>query len=68
MKEDCYLQVLLNGAIMYQAMGGRPLFDINTISPATVSGIEYYTTSQTPPQYQTAGSQCGTILVWTRAR
>lgn len=67
-KIDCYLQILLNGVIMYQAMDGRPLFDINTVNPSTVAGIEFYTTAQTPPQYQSTGSQCGTILIWTRAR
>lgn len=67
-KLDCYLQILVNGAVMYQMVDGRPLFDINTISPAVVAGIEYYTTAQTPPQYQSTGSQCGTILIWTRAR
>ncbi|MEO7360804.1 MAG: hypothetical protein ABI120_10765, partial [Gemmatimonadaceae bacterium] len=67
-KSDCYLQILVNGVIMYQAMDGRPLFDINTINPSTVAGIEFYTTAQTPPQYQSTGSQCGTILIWSRAR
>jgi len=67
-KINCYLQILVNGVIMYQAMDGRPLFDINTVNPSTVAGIEFYTTAQTPPQYQSTGSQCGTILIWTRAR
>ena len=67
-KADCYMQILVNGSIMYQAVDGRPLFDINTINPTTVSGIEFYTTAQTPPQYQSTGSQCGTILIWMRAR
>ena len=67
-KDDCYLQILVNGAIMYQAQAGRPLFDINTVNPSTVAAIEFYTTAQTPPQYQSTGSQCGTVLIWTRAR
>ncbi|MEO7996887.1 MAG: hypothetical protein ABI852_05555, partial [Gemmatimonadaceae bacterium] len=67
-KEDCYIQVIMNGSIMYQLQPGRPLFDINSIQPSTVSGIEFYTEAQTPSQFQGTGSSCGTLLLWTRAR
>jgi hypothetical protein len=67
-KEDCYLQVLVDGIVMYQAVPGRPLFDVNTVTTSSISGVEFYQTSQTPPQFQATGSQCGTIIIWTRSR
>jgi outer membrane receptor for ferrienterochelin and colicin len=43
-------------------------FDINTIPPAVIKGIEVYLgPATTPPELRTArSSACGTVAIWTR--
>ncbi len=48
--------------------GAYALFDLNTIPQETVMGIEVYSNgADVPAQFRGRGSECGVILVWTRA-
>jgi hypothetical protein len=67
-RPDCYVQVVVDGMIRYKGVAREKLFDINSIPPEQLAGIEYYTTSQTPPQFNGTGSPCGTLVIWTRMR
>jgi hypothetical protein len=62
----CLVQVIVDGMIRYN--GNQEPFNINGIEPMNVAGIEYYTTSQTPVQFNGTGTPCGTLVVWTRMR
>ena len=44
-----------------------PLFDTNSIAPAQVEAIEYFSgAARTPLEYSSLNSQCGAIVIWTR--
>jgi hypothetical protein len=72
----CYPSVYLDGVAVYrstnQVLGGgaaaaSALFDINLIDPGHVAALEYYAgPSQMPAQYNSTGSACGALLIWTK--
>jgi hypothetical protein len=63
----CYARVVLDGAVVYHGRYQEPLFDINTMLPQQIEGIEYYASpSQTPLEYSTLNSHCGVLVIWTR--
>lgn len=65
---QCYVQVIVDGIVRYRSQPGEKLFDINTILPEQLAGVEYYTTSTTPQQYNSTGTPCGTLVIWTKMR
>ncbi|OLE78555.1 MAG: hypothetical protein AUG74_01775 [Bacteroidetes bacterium 13_1_20CM_4_60_6] len=63
----CYAQVYIDNVRVFSANAGEALFNINSIPPSTIQGIEYYSSrAQTPIQYATGRADCGTIVIWTR--
>lgn len=67
-KPDCYVQVMLNGSPMYRSVQDTKLFDVNSIPARMLMTAEYYAANDTPALYRSAGSQCGTLVIWTRGR
>jgi hypothetical protein len=67
-RPDCYVQVVVDGMIRYKGTVNEKLFDINSIAPEQLAGLEFYTTSEIPPQFNGTGSPCGTLVLWTRMR
>jgi carboxypeptidase family protein len=66
----CYMDVYVDGALVYQ-YGTRPpqdLFNINSIPPDQILGIEsYVSTAQIPAQFnRTSTAGCGVLIIWTR--
>jgi len=64
----CFMDVYLDGAMVFDSRRpGNGLFDVNTIQPEMISGIEVYTSAaQIPAKYNRTGSGCGVLLIWTR--
>jgi hypothetical protein len=63
----CYAQVFIDGMRVYAPSRARTLFDINSISPDMLQGIEFYASpATTPPEYGGQASNCGTLLLWTK--
>jgi carboxypeptidase-like protein len=63
----CYSTVYLDGVAVFSALAGETLFDINSVPPAQIHGIEYYSSSGTiPPQFPEKRGTCGVIVVWTK--
>ncbi len=62
----CFVKVIVDGMVRYN--GSPPLFDINNIDPTDIAGIEYFTSAQTPAEFNGTGSPCGTLVIWTRGR
>jgi hypothetical protein len=63
----CYPDVYIDGAKVYGFGSGARLFDINSIGTADVAAIEFYVGSaRVPVQYNSSGSACGVLLIWTR--
>ena len=66
-KSACYSQVFLDGMRVYYPAQGKALFDINSITPDMLQGIEFYPSgATTPTQYSGLGANCGTLLLWTK--
>ena len=64
----CFMDVYLDGALVFDSRTpGNGLFDVNTIQPEHIAGIEVYTSAaQIPAKYNRTGGGCGVLLVWTR--
>jgi len=72
----CYPDIYLDGTAVYSSGSERNLlnqpadvvlFDVNSIDPAQVSAIEFYSgPAQLPAQYNRTGSACGALLIWTK--
>lgn len=66
-RPGCYADVWLDGLPVY--VGSRPgmLFDVNTVIPATLEGVEYYASiAQTPIKFARFDNQCGVLVLWSR--
>ena len=65
----CYMDVYLNGALIYNSKGGGiPLHDVNSIPPEQVESIEAYAgASQVPAQFNRTSGGCGVLVIWTRS-
>lgn len=56
----CAPRVFLDGFV-------QPEFDLDSVSPEDIGGIELYTSpAWVPPQYAGGLTGCGIILIWTR--
>lgn len=64
----CFMDVYLDGAMVYDSRHPENgLFDVNTVSPEHIAGIEVYVSAaQVPAKYSRTGSGCGVLLIWTR--
>ena len=63
----CYATVYVDGVAVFSALPGELLFDINTVPPNQIHGIEYYTGAGTiPPQFPEKRNTCGVLIVWTK--
>lgn len=72
----CYMQVVVDGIVRWDGSGAdgrgpRPeMFNIDELSAREIIGLEFYTTANTPAQYNgTRGLDslgCGTVIIWTK--
>jgi hypothetical protein len=64
----CYMDVYLDGALVFDSRTpSNGLFDVNTIQPEHIGGIEVFTSAaQVPARYNRTGGGCGVLLIWTR--
>ena len=63
----CYSQIYVDNVRVFSSDPGEALFNINSIPPSTIQGIEYYASrEETPIQYASHRAECGTMLIWTR--
>lgn len=64
----CFMDVYLDGAMVYDSRHPENgLFDVNTVSPEHIAGIEVYASAaQVPAKYNRTGAGCGVLLIWTR--
>jgi hypothetical protein len=70
LEPPCYAEVYLDDANVYSRRMSKtaaPPFDINSISPASIEAIEYYSgVSQMPAKYQKLDTHCGVVVIHTR--
>ena len=67
-KPACYMDVYLDGALVFDSTKPQHgLFDVNTVRPEQIAGLEVYTgPAQTPIKYNRTAAGCGVLLIWTR--
>jgi hypothetical protein len=61
----CYLQVYVDGARVSGPDQGNP-WHIDQVPPEQLDGLEFYDAATTPVRYRGNGSDCGTLLLWTK--
>jgi hypothetical protein len=60
----CYVQVSVNNVLRYRGDVGEQRYDIDLIDPATIEGIEFYTVSQLPAEFNRASNaNCGALVI-----
>ena len=63
----CYVQVIMDNIVRYRSTPGEKLFNIDQVDANMVVGVEFFTVSQTPIQFNsTGGAPCGTLIIWTQ--
>jgi hypothetical protein len=62
------MDVYVDGAMVFDSRNpGYGLFDVNSVPPEHIAGIEVYTSGvQVPAKYNRTGGGCGVLLIWTR--
>lgn len=67
MDDVCFMTIYMDGALFYSnTTPGRP-FDISSLNLLDFQGMEVYrSAAEMPPEYNTTGSYCGVIVLWTR--
>lgn len=65
----CYAAVFLDGSQVYGGNDGEVLFDINSILPGDIAGVEYYNGPATmPAELNGTRLTCGAVVIWTRVK
>lgn len=63
--QRCFVQVIVDNVIRYQLGGSYPPFDLRSLDPAMIAGVEFYTVSATPSEFNRGGNApCGTLVLW----
>lgn len=66
-KADCYVNVWLDGVLVFGGRDNEPLFNINSLGAADLEAVEFYAgAGQIPPRFNRAGAACGVLVLWTR--
>jgi hypothetical protein len=65
---QCYAAILLDGNPIFTGQPGELLFDVNSLGPSTIAGVEWYRDAATIPQKFnfSRGATCGLLVIWTR--
>ncbi|MFN2564950.1 MAG: carboxypeptidase regulatory-like domain-containing protein [Gemmatimonadaceae bacterium] len=67
MPNACYMQVYLDGVRLYSADNPGPPPKIDDFKLTQLAGIEIYRGgAETPPEFNSSGAACGTIVMWTK--
>lgn len=66
----CYVAVYEDGMRLFGGTAGEAPLDFQRLQVNQYAGVEYYPGGASVPQEfnQTKGSDCGTLLLWTRER
>ena len=63
----CYVQVIVDNVVVYNSALSLPLFDLRSLDVGFLAGVEYYTPSQTPAEFNRGGNApCGTLVIWRK--
>ena len=67
---QCFVAVYQDGMRLYSGTAGEQPIDFQRLQVKDYAGVEFYPGGASIPQEfnQTKGSDCGTLLLWTRER
>jgi hypothetical protein len=66
-KPGCCPNVFVDGVQVYHGRNEEPLFDINSIRPDELEGMEYFAgPSETPALYMSLDMSCGVAVIYTK--
>lgn len=67
-QSPCFAQIVVDGMMIYsQDTTGGPPPDLGNYAVRDLEAAEYYAhPSSTPVEFRRPGSQCGTLVIWTR--
>jgi hypothetical protein len=64
---SCLAAVVLDGAFVYAGATGEQPFNLNSINPTDIAGVEYYAgASSMPIKYNSMRNTCGLLMIWTK--
>ena len=66
MPAACYMQIFLDGVRLYSYDGTAVPPSLDDLRLQEVEAVEVFRGAETPVQYRSTGSVCGTILIWLR--
>lgn len=66
MPAACYMQIFLDGVRLYSYDGNAVPPSLDDLKLQEVDAVEVYRGAETPVQFRSTGSVCGTILIWLR--
>ncbi len=63
----CPAAVFLDGALVYGGMPGEEAFDVNSLQPSEIAGVEFYAgPAQMPVELNATRTTCGALVIWTK--
>lgn len=63
----CYLQVIVDNVVVYDKALLPGLFELRRFDVSFLAGVELYTPSQTPAEFNRGSSAaCGTLVIWRK--
>jgi hypothetical protein len=63
----CWLQIFVDGTRVYAPDGRADAADVEDFVTRDVAAIEFYSgPAETPPEYNSTGASCGTLVFWMR--
>jgi hypothetical protein len=63
----CRAAVMVDGVPVYHGNDSEKPFNINSIPPAEIEGVEFYAGGATVPvEYNATRNTCGLVVIWTR--
>jgi hypothetical protein len=63
----CYSGVMVDGVAVYHGNDSERPFNINSIPPQEIEGVEFYAGGATMPvEYNATRAACGLVVIWTR--
>jgi hypothetical protein len=68
--DHCYMQIIIDGIRVYEhtADNSMPPVDLASYLPSDLAAVEIYRgAAETPLEFNATGSECGTIVLWTKS-
>jgi hypothetical protein len=62
---NCFVSVYLDGALIYP---GGQLPDFSRMYVDDYGAVEFYESSEAPPEFSDGGNDCGSLVLWSRER